>query len=147
MCSRAEVTTRSLPFLSKQSRRRRDLQTLRQFCLLSCNSRFHSMPTASGKASQANVKEAISCIWAPLGPQGSSFVASRTFLEECNIFWYFFLGIKQHYLRLSFCIVHNNIGGLVHKLSNLKQYINQALLVDHILFGFSTSLFFSVFNH
>ena len=58
------------------------------------------------------------------------------------MFLVLFLGIKQHYLRLSFCIVHNNIGGLVHKLSNLKQYINRALLVDHILFGFSTSLFF-----
>ena len=31
-----------------------------------------------------------------------------------------FMSIKKHYLRLSFCIVHNNIGGLVHKLSNLE---------------------------
>lgn len=50
----------------------------RQFVLLSCSMRFHSIDITSGKCSYVNVEWASSCISGPVGPHGSSLVASRT---------------------------------------------------------------------
>lgn len=55
------------------------LYVRRQFDLLSSSIRFHSMDIISGKCSYVNVEVANSSMSGPVGPHGSSFVASLTF--------------------------------------------------------------------
>ena len=101
--------------------------------LLSCSSRFHSIPIASGKDSYVKVNEATSCIWAPEGPHGSSLVASRTWKsiwDTEKLPGYFrvpnlkYVRSKKSfsilfYLWFGFCVVHYQVCGFINHFTNL----------------------------